>query len=76
MHLILEALNKTGGKADGDAMIAGKLSLWTTSRVRGSISIGPRALSHLIPFMAALGAAPYRGGHRWGTPRLARDRAW
>jgi len=32
--------------------------LLTTSRVSGSIEIGPRGLSHAIPFMAAIKASP------------------
>jgi hypothetical protein len=42
MHLIYEALNKTGGNADGS----------------GSIDIGPRGLSQAMPFIAAIKASP------------------
>ena len=41
MHLIFEALKKTGGKADGDAMIAAMKGMkWESPR--GPIEIDPR----------------------------------
>ena len=33
-------------------------SFWTMSRVSGSIAIGPRGLSHFMPFIAAITASP------------------
>jgi len=40
MHLIYEALKKTGGKADGDSLIAGAKGMkWESPR--GEISIDP-----------------------------------
>ena len=32
--------------------------VWITSRVSGSIDIGPRGLSHFMPLAAAISASP------------------